>query len=106
MKFLTFLFLISAILTADGAALAANPAPHYKGYQLAPLTRVTLSEARRLALLARDGVVTNEELQKESGGSGLRYSFDIKSGDKTFEVDVDAQTGTILENKAQGPHPD
>jgi uncharacterized membrane protein YkoI len=42
----------------------------------------------------------------EKGGSGLRYSFDIKSADGLYEVGVDAQTGKVLENKKEGPHPD
>jgi hypothetical protein len=33
---------------------------------------------------------TDEELEKEKGGSGLRYSFDIKSGRVVYEVGVDA----------------
>jgi len=53
-----------------------------------------------------DGKITDEELENEKGGSGLRYSFDIKSGAKTFEVGVDAKTGHVLENKAEGPNPD
>ena len=47
---------------------------------------------------------TGQELEKEGGGSGLRYSFD-QAGTKTYEVGVDAQTGAVLENKAEGPHP-
>lgn len=48
----------------------------------------------------------DEELEKEAGGSGLRYSFDIKTQKGTQEVGVDARTGAILENKAEGPNPD
>jgi len=43
---------------------------------------------------------------KEALGSGLRYSFDIKNGSKTYEVGVDATTGMVLENKAEGKNPD
>ena len=50
--------------------------------------------------------ITDQELENEGGGSDLRYSFDIKSGGKTHEVGVDAKTGRVLENKAEGPHPD
>ena len=42
--------------------------------------KVTIDEARSIALKARPGTITDEELEKERGGSGLRYSFDIKSG--------------------------
>jgi uncharacterized membrane protein YkoI len=45
-------------------------------------------------------------LEREKGGSSLRYSFDIKSDGAVYEVGVDAQTGEVLENKKEGPHPD
>jgi uncharacterized membrane protein YkoI len=40
-------------------------------------------------------------LEKEKGGSGLRYSFDIKNGSVVHEVGVDAKTGKILENSVE-----
>ena len=55
---------------------------------------------------ARPGTVTDKELEREHGGSGLRYSFDIKNGTTTFEVGVDAKTGAVLENGPEGSHPD
>ena len=64
------------------------------------------TEARAIALKAHPGKITDEELEKEKGGTGLRYSFDIKRGTVTQEVGVDAQTGKVLENKKEGPHPD
>jgi uncharacterized membrane protein YkoI len=45
-------------------------------------------------------------LEREHGGSGLRYSFDVKRSGVTQEVGVDALTGRVLENKAEGSHPD
>ncbi|WP_204348687.1 PepSY domain-containing protein, partial [Serratia marcescens] len=65
-----------------------------------------LAQAQAIALKARPGKVTDHELEAEKGGSGLRYSFDIKTGAGTFEVGVDAVTGRVLENVAEGPHPD
>jgi uncharacterized membrane protein YkoI len=65
-----------------------------------------LSEARVVALKAFPGKITDEELEKEKGGSGLRYSFDIKNGGVTYEVGVDARTGKVLENSPEGPHSD
>ncbi len=41
-------------------------------------------EARAIVLKAHPDTVTDQELEKEKGGSGLRYSFDIKDG-KTAE---------------------
>ena len=90
---------------AGAAAQAATPGA-YTGQKLAPMAKVGLEQAQSIALKARPGDITDRELEKESGGSGLRWSFDIKSQGKTFEVGVDARTGKILENKAEGPHPD
>jgi hypothetical protein len=39
-----------------------------------------------------------EELETESGGAGLRYSFEIQRGSVTQEVGVHAKTGKALEN--------
>jgi uncharacterized membrane protein YkoI len=78
----------------------------YSGQELAPQAKVTIDQARAIALKAHPGQITDQELEKEGGGSGLRYSFDVKNGTKTYEVGVDAQSGKLLENKAEGPHPD
>jgi uncharacterized membrane protein YkoI len=95
---------------AGGAAIALAaatiPAMAYTGQELAKHAKVSISEARAIALKAHPGKITDEELEKEKGGSGLRYSFDIKRGSVTQEVGVDAKTGKVLENKKEGPHPD
>lgn len=87
-------------------AFAASSAFAYTGDKLAPETKITLAQAEVIALKARPGKVTDKELEKEHGGSGLRYSFDILSGGKTYEVGVDAKTGKLLENAAEGANPD
>ena len=87
-------------LIATGATAAM------KGAALAPMAKVSLANARAAALKARPGKVTDEELEKEKGGSGLRYSFDITSRGKAFEVGVDAKTGKILENSTEGKNSD
>lgn len=68
--------------------------------------KISIQDARQIARKVRPGKITSEELEKEKSGSGLRYSFDIRSHGKTYEVGVDAVTGKILENAAEGPHPD
>lgn len=78
----------------------------YNGQELAKDAKVDIGKARAIALKAHPGKISDEELEKESGGSGLRYSFDIKNGTKTQEVGVDAMTGKVLENKLEGPNPD
>lgn len=84
---------------------AASP-PSYTGAELSSKASITIDEARVIALKAYPGQITDQALEKEKGGSGLRYSFDIKSGGKTHEVGIDAKTGRVLENKAEGPNPD
>ena len=86
--------------------LLGNAAQAFTGEKLAGQARIGIKQARAIALKAHPGTITDEELERERGGSGLRYSFDIKHGSVTQEVGVDAQTGTVLENKKEGPHPD
>ena len=91
------------------ARAGANVTEHsatFDGHRLAGQATITLATARATALAARPGQVTDQELERERGGSGLRYSFDIKSGAKVYEVGVDAKTGKILENAVEGPTPD
>jgi len=103
----TFIAALAALpLVVGGIATAATATHAFKGAALLPMAQVKLVTARATALKARPGKVTDEELEKEAGGSGMRYSFDISSGGKPFEVGVDAKTGVILENKAEGKNPD
>lgn len=91
---------------AQAAVPSAKTPSAYVGEKLASKAHITIAQARAIALKARPGQITDQELENEGGGSGLRYSFDIKSGGKVHEVGVDAKTGTVLENKAEGPNPD
>lgn len=95
----------AASVFAGTSASAAMP-KHFAGAELLPMAKVTLAQARAAAVRAHPGVITDQELEKERGGTGLRYSFDIKARGKTFEVGVDARTGKVLENKSEGPNPD
>lgn len=109
---------ILAGLASPALAVAADPAHSvmqagerhvnytatYTGQNLAGGAKISIDAARNLALKAQPGSVADEELEKESCGSGLRYSFDIKSGAATHEVGVDAVTGAVLENSVEGPN--
>jgi uncharacterized membrane protein YkoI len=97
--------LTAAVSLGATGATAATPS-HFAGAELLPQAKVTLAQARSTALAARPGQITDQELENERGGTGLRYSFDIKSKGKTFEVGVDARTGKVLENDGEGPNPD
>lgn len=78
----------------------------YTGQQFEHEAKIGIEQARAIALKAQPGKVTDEELEQEKGGSGLRYSFDIQHDKVTQEVGVDAQTGKILENAPEGPNAD
>ncbi len=91
---------------AQAAVATHTTSPTYAGAKLASKAKITIAQARVIALKAHPGQITDQELENEGGGSGLRYSFDLRSGGKTYEVGVDAKTGRVLENKAEGRNPD
>jgi uncharacterized membrane protein YkoI len=97
--------LLTSASTAPALAASAEVTA-LKGSELVSHAKVTLAQAQAAALKARPGVITDQELEKEKGGSGLRYSFDVKSKGKVYEVGVDAVTGAVLENAAEGKNPD
>lgn len=94
----TFLGLVLTVAAANAFA--------YTGHEFAGEAKISLEQARAIALKAHPGKVTDEELEKEKGGGGLRYSFDIQNGKVTQEVGVDARTGKLLENAPEGPNAD
>lgn len=115
---------LSAVLAVSGAAVAAHAALAGEGFEAqehqegaeaqeneaveASSVRVSAAQAEAIALKARPGKVVDKELEKEAGGSGLRWSFDIKGAadGKAYEVGVDAMTGKVLENQLESAHPD
>jgi Peptidase propeptide and YPEB domain len=101
MKYLKVIFAL-AIITPG----LASGAIAYSGEKLAKTAQITMEQAIEVALKARPGKITDKELEREKGGSGLRYSFDVLSKGITYEVGVDAQTGTVLEDGREGAHPD
>ena len=98
---------VTVVVTSLLLAVAFG-AQAYTGEALAKNAKVSMAEARVIALKAYPGKITDVELEKEAGGSGMRYSFDIVEAGKkaTQEVGVDAQTGAVLENKPEGANPD
>ncbi len=96
-----------AIAAATVVASSAQAAPgQMAGSELMPMAKISSATAPATALHARPGKITDRELEKEAGGTGLRYFFDVASHGKTYEVGVDAITGRVLENQAEGAHPD
>jgi uncharacterized membrane protein YkoI len=101
------LIIAAALLVAAPVAVqAAAKAKPYDGHELAKSARLSIDDAQVIALKARPGKVKDKELEKEPGGSGLRYAFDIVAGGKTYEVGVDAADGKVLENAPEGKNPD
>ena len=83
---------------ALASLLVAGAAHAYSGENLASSAKISVAEARAIAVKTYPGKIVKTELEKEKGGSGLRYSFDIRHGKNTHEVGIDAQTGKVLEN--------
>ena len=90
-KLITIVAAASVAVLSFGASAASSAA-------LAKQAKVSMTQAREIALKTQQGKIVKEELEKEKGGSGLRYSFDISDGKVTHEVGVDAKTGKVLEN--------
>lgn len=89
-----------------GAVLFIGSASAFTGQQFASEAKISLPRARSIALKAQPGVISDQELEREKGGSGLRYSFDIKKSGVIHEVGVDAKTGKVLENSVEGKNAD
>jgi uncharacterized membrane protein YkoI len=85
---ITAIFALAALAAAGGAQAAA---PH---------ARLSMTQARAIALRAAPGRVISGEYEKEGGG--WRYSFDIQQRGHVQEIGVDANTGRIVENKSEG----
>jgi hypothetical protein len=60
---------------------------------------ITLAQARAKALALHPGEIKSAELEKEHGRQ--IYSFDIKTGDGIHEVNVDSETGKIVEDSKE-----
>jgi len=91
------ILLFSAVFCL-GALPAYSHAATANSSNQAEKAKITMSQAKKVALKAFPGKILHQELEHEKGGSGLRYSFDIKHGSTVHEVGVDAITGKVLEN--------
>ena len=98
--------LTKIMLAALLALFASTPVFAFTGSQYAKEAKISLQQARAIATKACPGKIVDQELEREKGGSGLRYSFDIKQATTTKEVGVDAKTGKVLEDSTEGPNAD
>jgi uncharacterized membrane protein YkoI len=94
-------FLVGAVFL-----LVSSQAFALTGSQYRKEAKISLSQGRKIAQKAYHSKIVDQELEKEGGGSGLRYSFDIRHGKTVHEVGVDAKMGKVLENSVGGPNAD
>ncbi|MEJ2061192.1 MAG: PepSY domain-containing protein [Gammaproteobacteria bacterium] len=82
-----------------GFVLATGSVAAYAGdLQGLDKAKLGLEQAAHVARQTVPGKVLKAELERERGGSGLRWSFDIRDAHNLREVGVDAVTGKVLEN--------
>jgi uncharacterized membrane protein YkoI len=95
------------LLAAIAICAVASPAFAYTGQSLSKHAKISMQQAEQVVHKALPGGrITDRELERERGGSGFRYSFDVKTNGKTREIGVDAVTGRLLENSVEGPNAD
>ena len=85
-KFLIATVLILGIATVASASVKPQP-------------KVSKGDAQAIALKQAPGKVMSSELEKEHGR--WIYSFDIQTGTGVHEVNVDANTGAVVENSVE-----
>lgn len=96
---------LSIISTAVIAACSFTMnAQAYDGSKYIKDAKITMDQAQALALKAYPGTIVERELEHKKGGSGLRFSFDVRANQITHEVGIDAQTGEVLENRVESPN--
>lgn len=99
-KLALFSFLILGIFGLSAASVSAqeNERGEHEGKvstKLSKKAKITLAQAREIALREDNGTVEGEELEKEHGK--LVYSFDIRNATGTItEIWVDAKTGKVV----------
>lgn len=80
----------ASVLLFGGATLSAQS--HAK---------LTKHQAKAIATKKESGTVQSGELEHENGR--WIYSFDIKAGNQIHEVNVDANTGAVVEDSVEDP---
>jgi uncharacterized membrane protein YkoI len=85
-----------APLALLAAFTVASPAIAAK----APTPKVSMVQARAMALKLAPGKIISSEYEKEGGI--WRYSFDIRQRGNVQEIGIDGQNGKVVENKSEG----
>jgi uncharacterized membrane protein YkoI len=61
--------------------------------------KVTMEDAKNIALLAVPGTIVKEDLKNEKGN--VVYNMEINDGKTTIAVKIDAVTGTVMETEIE-----
>jgi len=85
----------AAFMIAFTLVLHASDAPAKSGTG----SKISMAEARKSALASSNGKIKSEELEKENGRQ--IYSFDIVMPDGLHEVNVDAASGKLIDDKVE-----
>lgn len=86
---------ISSIRVVDsGNDNAPEISEAQESAQLAPLAKITMEEAKAIALKEVTGTVNQVELDNENGN--VVYSVEITNNKKSFDVKIDAGNGKVL----------
>ncbi|MDP9159730.1 MAG: PepSY domain-containing protein [Acidobacteriota bacterium] len=86
-------------LVLVGGAWGSTPSHEGQQAKLDNKAKITMAEAQKIALAKEPGKLKSHELEKENGK--LIYSFDIKTKSGVHEVNVDAVSGEIVEDKVE-----
>jgi len=62
---------------------------------------ISMKQATKLALAKEPGTIRSKELEHENGRD--IYSFDIQTNHGIHEVNLDADTGAVVEDKVESP---
>lgn len=89
------ILIVIAATFALGGTIAAKNNTDSAAQEISRQTKITMEQARKIALERASGKIESEELEKEHGK--LIYSFDIRNAQGTItEVNVDAYTGAVI----------
>lgn len=104
-KYALFSFLILGVFVLSVATVSAQENERGEkeskaSSKPAKKAKITLAQARVIALREDNGTVESEELEKEKGK--LVYSFDIRNATGTItEIWVDAKSGKVVHKSAE-----
>ena len=89
---ITFIAAVAAFGIGSGVTAASTAK--------APSPRISMAQARAMALKLAPGKIMSSEYEKEGGI--WRYSFDIQQRGHVQEIGIDGRTGRVVENKSEG----